>query len=175
MIKSKINVSKFRVKIKNENIYYRHLRNNIQKGDEKLGVEATIKEIAGELERIANTKTVVGDPITAAGKTIIPISRITMGFGAGGGEGKKDTESGYGGGGGAGAKIEPVAFIMLSEEEARIFRLSGRSDAGSILSSIPDLVPEIMDKLKGMRGKNKKKRNCRNRKLKKKELRKRKL
>jgi len=121
-----------------------------------LGVEATIKEIAGELERIATTKTVVGDPITAAGKTIIPISRISMGFGAGGGEGKKDTESGYGGGGGAGAKIEPVAFIMLSEEEARIFRLSERSDAGSILSSIPDLVPEIMDKLKGMRSKNQK-------------------
>lgn len=45
---------------------------------------------------------------------------------------------------------------MLSEEEARIFRLSERSDAGSLLSSIPDLVPEIMDKLKGMRGKNKK-------------------
>ncbi|HWQ47637.1 MAG TPA: spore germination protein GerW family protein [Methanosarcina sp.] len=94
--------------------------------------------------------------MTASGKTIIPISRVTLGFAAGGGEGKKDTESGYGGGGGAGAKIEPVAFIMLSEEEARIFRLSERSDAGSLLSSIPDLVPEIMDKLKGMRGKNKK-------------------
>jgi len=120
-----------------------------------LGVEDTIKEIACELERIATTKTVVGDPITAAGKTIIPISRISLGFGAGGGEGKKDTESGYGGGGGAGAKIEPVAFIMLSEEEARIFRISERGDAGSILNAIPDLVPEIMDKLKGMRGKKK--------------------
>jgi len=59
-----------------------------------MGVETTIKEIAGELEKIATTKTVVGEPITAAGKTIIPISRITMGFGAGGGEGKKDNESG---------------------------------------------------------------------------------
>lgn len=121
-----------------------------------MGVEATIKEIAGELERIATTKTVVGEPITAAGKTIIPISRITMGFGAGGGEGKKDNESGYGGGGGAGAKIEPVAFIMISEEEAKIFRVSEKSDVGSILSSIPDVVPEIMDKLKGMKGKHKK-------------------
>jgi len=121
----------------------------------KLGVEETIKEIAGELEKIATTKTVVGDPITAAGKTIIPISRIVMGFGAGGGEGKKDSESGYGGGGGAGAKIEPVAFVILSEEETRIIRLSDRSDSGSILNSIPDLVPEIMDKLKGMRGKKK--------------------
>jgi uncharacterized spore protein YtfJ len=121
-----------------------------------MGVEETIKEIAGELERIANTKTVVGEPITAAGKTIIPISRISMGFGAGGGEGKRESESGYGGGGGAGAKIEPVAFIMISAEEARIFRISERNDVGTLLNSIPDLVPEIMDKLKSVRGKNKK-------------------
>jgi uncharacterized spore protein YtfJ len=120
-----------------------------------MGVEATIKEIAGELERIATTKTVVGDPITAAGKTIIPISKISLGFGAGGGEGKKENESGYGGGGGAGAKIEPVAFIMISEEEARIFRVSERGD-GSLLSSLPELLPELMDKLKGVKGKNKK-------------------
>ncbi|WP_292373831.1 GerW family sporulation protein [Methanosarcina sp. UBA411] len=141
----------------------------MKKGTEKMGVEATIKEIAGELEKIATTKAVVGDPITASGKTIIPISRITMGFGAGGGESKKDPESGYGGGGGAGAKIEPVAFIMLSEEEARIFRLSERSDAGSLLNSIPDLVPEIMDKLKGMVGKNKKDEKLREQEIKEKE------
>ena len=98
-----------------------------------MGVEDTIREIASELEKIATTKTVVGDPITAAGKTIIPISKISMGFGAGGGEGKRDSESGYGGGGGAGAKIEPVAFIMLSEEEARIFRISERGDTGSLI------------------------------------------
>lgn len=120
-----------------------------------MGVEETIKDIAGELERIATTKTVVGEPITAAGKTIIPISKISLGFGAGGGEGKKENESGYGGGGGAGAKIEPVAFIMVSEEEARIFRVSERGD-GSLLSSLPELLPELMDKLKGVRSKNKK-------------------
>ena len=123
---------------------------------EKMGVESTIKEITTELERIATTKTVVGEPITAFGKTIIPISRVTMGFGAGGGEGKKDTEFGYGGGGGAGAKIEPVAFIMISEEEAKIFRVSERNDVGSILNSLPEVVPEIMDKLKGVKGKHKK-------------------
>lgn len=120
-----------------------------------MGVEETIKEIACELERIANTRTVVGEPITAAGKTIIPISKISMGFGAGGGEGKKDNESGFGGGGGAGAKIEPVAFIMISTEEAKIFRISERDDAGSILNIIPELVPDIMDRL-GMKGKSKK-------------------
>lgn len=120
-----------------------------------MGVEETIKEIASELEKIANTRTVVGEPITAAGKTIIPISKVSLGFGAGGGEGKKDNESGYGGGGGAGAKIEPVAFIMISAEEAKIFRISERGEAGSILNIIPELVPDIMDRL-GLKGKSKK-------------------
>ena len=121
-----------------------------------MGVEDTIKQIASELEKVATTKTVVGEPITAAGKTIIPVSKISMGFGAGGGEGKKETESGYGGGGGAGAKIEPVAFIMLSEDEARIFRISEKSDVGSILGSLQEVVPDLLEKIKGKSGKHKK-------------------
>ena len=121
-----------------------------------MGVEETIKEIAGELERIASTKTVVGDPITAADKTIIPISKISMGFGAGGGEGKREKESGYGGGGGAGAKIEPIAFIVVSKEDTRIFRVSEKSDVGKFLEAVPEIVPEIMEKIKGVRQKGKK-------------------
>ena len=124
-----------------------------------MGVEETIRQIASELEKIATTKTVVGDPITAGGKTIIPVSKITMGFGAGGGEGKKEGESGYGGGGGAGAKIEPVAFIMLSEDDAKIFRISEKSDVGSILSSLQEVVPDILEKIKGKTGKHKKEDN----------------
>ncbi|WP_410508510.1 spore germination protein GerW family protein [Methanosarcina hadiensis] len=121
-----------------------------------MGVEDTIKQIACELEKIATTKTVVGEPITAAGKTIIPVSKLTMGFGGGGGEGKKETESGYGGGGGAGAKIEPIAFIMLSEDDAKIFRISEKGDIGSIFGSIQEAVPDLLDKLKGKTGKTKK-------------------
>ncbi len=121
-----------------------------------MGVEETIKEVAGELERIASTKTVVGDPIIAADKTIIPISKISMGFGAGGGEGKREKESGYGGGGGAGAKIDPVAFIVVSKEDTRIFRISEKSDVGKFLEAVPDIVPEVMEKIKAVRDKVKK-------------------
>ncbi|MCQ1534624.1 sporulation protein [Methanosarcina sp. KYL-1] len=124
-----------------------------------MGVEETIREIAGELEKIATTKTVVGDPIAASGKTIIPISRISMGFGAGGGEGKKDNESGYGGGGGAGAKIEPVAFIVISAEETKIFRISEKSDVGKLLEVIPEVIPEMAEKLKAVMSKHKKEEN----------------
>ncbi|ADI75034.1 Sporulation protein YtfJ [Methanohalobium evestigatum Z-7303] len=81
-----------------------------------MSLEDVIKEVAGELENLVSTKTVIGDPVESAGKTIIPVTRVSFGFGSGGGEEKKnESESGFGGGGGAGAKIEPVAFIVISE------------------------------------------------------------
>ncbi|MDD4331847.1 MAG: GerW family sporulation protein [Methanosarcinaceae archaeon] len=117
-----------------------------------MGVEALMKEVAGELEKLISTKTVVGDPITAAGKTLIPISKISMGFGSGGGEDKKEKEEAFGGGGGAGAKIEPLAFIVVSEEKTEIFRISEKHDIGKLA----ELVPEVVGKLKDFHGKKKK-------------------
>ena len=35
------------------------------------------------LQNSASVKTVYGDPITAEGKTIIPVAKVTYGFGAG--------------------------------------------------------------------------------------------
>jgi len=117
-----------------------------------MGVEALMREVANELEKLVSTRTVVGEPITAAGKTLIPISKISMGFGSGGGEGKKENEEGFGGGGGAGAKIEPLAFIVVSEEKTEIFRISEKHEFGKLA----ELVPEVVEKLKDFHGKKKK-------------------
>ena len=38
-----------------------------------MGVEDVIKEVTTELERMVSAKTVIGDPVVAGGKTIIPI------------------------------------------------------------------------------------------------------
>ncbi|MBW6471323.1 MAG: sporulation protein [Methanosarcinaceae archaeon] len=110
-----------------------------------MSVENIIKEITGELERLVNTKTVIGEPVVAAGKTIIPVTKVSFGFGSGGGEGKSDKgESGFGGGGGAGAKIEPIAFIVISENEARLLTISGKTDLGKIIECVPDVIDKII-------------------------------
>ncbi|APH39601.1 GerW family sporulation protein [Methanohalophilus halophilus] len=115
-----------------------------------MGVEDVMKEVSEELERLVSTKTVVGEAMEAGGKTIIPISKVSFGFGSGGGEGKKSaTESGFGGGGGAGAKIEPVAFLVISEEDVKLLRVSGKGDIDKFIEA----VPEIIGKVKGMKGK----------------------
>ena len=110
-----------------------------------MSVENIIKEVTGELERMVNTKTVIGEPVEAAGKTIIPVTKVSFGFGSGGGEGKSDKgETGFGGGGGAGAKIEPIAFIVVSEDEARLLTISGKTDLGKIIESVPDVIDKII-------------------------------
>ena len=115
-----------------------------------MSVENIIKEVTGELERLVTTKTVIGEAVEAAGKTIIPVTKVSFGFGSGGGEGKGDKgETGFGGGGGAGAKIEPIAFIVVSEDEARLLTISGKTDFGKIIES----VPEVIDKIRSVKSK----------------------
>ncbi|WP_367344338.1 GerW family sporulation protein [Methanomethylovorans sp.] len=109
-----------------------------------MGLEDLMKEVSTELEKLVSTKTVVGDAVTVGDTTIIPVTKVSFGFGTGGGEGRsKDNEEGFGGGGAAGAKIEPVAFIVISNEETRLMSISGKSDIGVLLDSVPDLIEKI--------------------------------
>lgn len=109
-----------------------------------MGLEDLMKEVSSELERLVSTKTVVGDAVTVGDTTIIPVTKVSFGFGTGGGEGRsKDNEEGFGGGGGAGAKIEPVAFIVVSKDGVRLMSISGKSDIGVLLESVPGLIEKI--------------------------------
>ena len=52
-------------------------------------VESLVERVLGELHRIVQTETVIGQPFQSGDLTIIPVSKISFGFGAGGGlEGK---------------------------------------------------------------------------------------
>ncbi len=118
-----------------------------------MGVEELIQEVVEQLEKLVTTRTIVGEPITVAGKTVIPISKVSFGCGGAGGECKHDEESGFGGGGGGGAKIEPVAFLVVSEDEVKLLPATGK---GIDIGKIMEAVPEVVDKIKSMRGKKEK-------------------
>ncbi len=117
-----------------------------------MAVEDLMNEVVTQLEKMITTKTIVGEPITAAGKTVIPISKVSFGFGSAGGEGKHGDEGGFGGGGGGGAKIEPVAFLVISEEEVKLVGMKGK---GLDIEKIIESVPELVEKVKSLKGKKK--------------------
>jgi uncharacterized spore protein YtfJ len=58
----------------------------------------------------ASVKSIYGEPISAHGKTVIPVAKILYGYGAGAGTGGVGDSSarGEGGGGGGGVRAIPV-------------------------------------------------------------------
>jgi len=86
-------------------------------------VENLVKTSLGEVEKVLSARTVVGDPITIEGITLIPVISVGFAFGAGGAEGKGESKSrgeGAGSGVGGGAWVRPKAVIIIDKEGVRI-------------------------------------------------------
>ena len=74
-------------------------------------IENLFDKAVTEIERMLNSKTVVGEPITVEGNTLIPLINVGFGFGGGGGKGteaNKGSGQGGGTGGGGGVKTRPA-------------------------------------------------------------------
>jgi uncharacterized spore protein YtfJ len=105
-----------------------------------------LQGIIGELKVIAKSETVVGQPVTAGERTVIPVTRISVGFGAGGGEeGRPEKGDRYGGGGGGGAVIDPVAFLILEQDKVSLLTAKKKGSFDKIMESAPDLLNALKD------------------------------
>ena len=93
-----------------------------------------------KLKGIAQTDTVVGQPIVAEGITLIPVSRVSVGFGLGGHSGKGEAA-----GSGGGLSVEPIAFVVVKDDDVRIVSLTRDKD---VIGKALDLVPEVLSLLK---------------------------
>ena len=110
-------------------------------------VENLVKASLGEIEKVLKTETVVGEPITAEGVTLIPLLSVGFGFGAGGGEGKGDGKQkgeGTGGGTGGGAWVKPVAVIVVDKDGAKIEPIIGGISAA--IEKLGETVPQVVEK-----------------------------
>lgn len=102
-------------------------------------IENLFGKAVGEIERMLNTKTVVGDPITVEGNTLIPLISVGFGFGAGGGEGTEPGKGGgTGGGTGGGGGVKPVALVIINKDGVRVEPIKGA--AASVFEKIADAV-----------------------------------
>ncbi len=110
-------------------------------------VENLVKTTLGEIEKVLSTRTVVGEPITVEGATLIPLISVGFGFGAGGGEGRgeaKQKGEGAGGGTGGGAWIRPKAVIIIDKEGVRIEPIMG--GLSFAIEKLGETVPRMMEK-----------------------------
>jgi sporulation protein YtfJ len=123
-----------------------------------------INEIMGvtmqKIKEMVDVNTIVGTPITLdGGTTIIPISKVNFGFATGGSDlpAKIEKEL-FGGGTGAGVTITPIAFLVVTNGEAKLLQMSmNASTSNAVINLIPDIfdkVTETVTELKGKKDKN---------------------
>lgn len=123
------------------------------------------------IKTIADTGTIVGDPIpTNNGTVIIPVSKVSLGFASGGLDyvSKNAEKAGkpsipcFGGGGGSGVSITPICFLVV-KEDGSVSMLDIANPAAvptpvgviDSISSLADKTPELISKIKAIFAKKK--------------------
>ena len=99
-----------------------------------------------KVREMVDANNIVGAPITTPdGVTLIPISRVSFGFGSGGGDYGKPGQNNFGGGGGAGVKIDPVAFLVIKGGTTRVLPVA--VPASTTLDRVVEMVPDVIEKV----------------------------
>jgi uncharacterized spore protein YtfJ len=102
-------------------------------------VEILFDKAIGEIERMLNSKTVVGEPMEVAGNTLIPLVNVGFGFGVGSGEGTEPKKGkGHGGGTGGGGGVKPVALIVINDDGVHVESI--KSGAASAFEKVAETV-----------------------------------
>ena len=106
-------------------------------------LENTIQKI----REMVDVNSVIGTPITTPdGVTIIPVSRVSVGFGGGGSDfSNKNGDNPFGGGVGGGVKVSPVCFLVVKDGNVRM--LSVPTPANSTTERIVEMLPDTLDKI----------------------------
>ena len=107
-------------------------------------LDSTIQKI----KEMVHVNSVIGEPIsTPDGVTIIPVSKVSVGFGGGGSDfvNKSGGDNPFGGGVGGGVKVTPICFLIVKDGNVRMMPVA--QPANTTADRIVEMVPDTIDKL----------------------------
>lgn len=111
-----------------------------------------IQTSLSKIKELVDVNTVVGEPITTAdGITLIPVSRVSLGFAGGGSDLPIKARPGFGGGSGAGIRIEPIGFLIVKDGSVRMLNILPPPE--NTMDRLLDLLPTLMEKAETLRDK----------------------
>ena len=119
----------------------------------KSSIKDMISHSLDQVRTIIDADTVLGkELLTASGVSIIPISKVSIGFASGGLDipSKAPNQANFGGGGGTGVTVNPIGFLIVSPSgKVEILHLS--SDEQTPLEQVADFIdrtPEMLNRVK---------------------------
>ena len=110
-------------------------------------LESTIQKI----KEMVDVNSVIGTPITTPdGVTIIPVSKVSVGFGGGGSDfttksSRPGEDNPFGGGAGGGVKVTPICFLIVKDGAVRMTPVT--EPASTTADRIVEMVPDTLDKI----------------------------
>ena len=119
-------------------------------------LEEVIRTSLENLRNMVDANTIIGNPInTPSGTTIIPVSKVTLGFATGGIDFNSKTDApmkqNFGGGGGSGLNIIPIGFLVVDKDgdvELLNVGMKPATDPVEQISEFVDRAPELIAKIK---------------------------
>lgn len=127
-------------------------------------METTLETIKGSID--ANT--IIGDPIKTETTVVVPISKVTIGFGIGGGEYSKGydkdgnskdnqksedkNDTNFAGGSAGAITVQPVAFVVVEDGQTRLMSLD---DNVNLVDNILTITPKVIEKIQNLSHANK--------------------
>ena len=107
--------------------------------EKKNPLSEMMQESMAKVREMADTNTIVGQPIqTPDGVTLIPISRVSFGFGV-------EDPANLGAGVAAGVRVDPVAFLIIKDGITRVMPVA--VPAMNTVDRVVEMVPEVMDRV----------------------------
>ena len=111
-----------------------------------------LENTIAKIREMVDMNSVIGTPITTAdGVTIIPVSKVSVGFGGGGSDfvskNVNRQENPFGGGAGGGVKVTPIAFLIVKDGNVRMLPVA--TPANTTADRIVEQVPDVLDKIAG--------------------------
>ena len=107
------------------------------------------------LKGMIDTDTIIGKPIvTADGTTIIPITKLSVGYGMGGwnldaSKGNENTKNdSLTAGAGGGVTVSPVGFLVVSNGNVKLLNVDSATPFEKICDMIPDALQSLTELLK---------------------------
>ena len=101
-----------------------------------------------KIRELVDVNSVIGQPIsTPDGVTIIPVSKVSVGFGGGGSDfvNKSGGENPFGGGVGGGVKVTPICFLIVKDGNVRMMPVA--TPANTTADRIVEIIPDTLDKI----------------------------
>ena len=104
-----------------------------------------LQDTISKIREMVDVNNVIGEPITVGDVTIIPVSKVSVGFGGGGSDYAKSSKDAFGGGAGGGMSVTPICFLIVSGGNVRMMPVPVA--ANSTADRIVEMVPDTLDKI----------------------------